>query len=200
MHGVLQQTTRNQKNCGLCLCTEVANTTVSTPADLLFHIRADRQDMCYEFEKQVPDSLGEAVTTMDETNGFRYFDARDLLGFVDGTANPVGGDAAEATFVTSEEDDSCVGGSYIIVQKYLHDLASWRKLNVEAQEAVIGRTKLDNIELDDAELGQKVHKTLATRDDEKGVEYDILRDNMPFGSSGAEEHERTSSDTLASCG
>lgn len=164
------------------------HSTVSTPGDLLFHIRADRQDMCYEFEKQLLDSLGEAVTTVDETNGFRYFDTRDLLGFVDGTANPDGIDAVEATFVTAEDDGSSVGGSYVVVQKYMHDLAAWKKLNVEQQEAVIGRTKLENIELDDAESGQKAHKTLATIEDENGVEHDILRDNMPFGSPGAGEH------------
>lgn len=162
--------------------------TVSTPGDLLFHIRADRQDMCYEFEKQLLDSLGEAVTTVDETDGFRYFDARDLLGFVDGTANPVGADAAEVTFVTAEDDGSSIGGSYVVVQKYIHDLAAWKKLNVERQEAVMGRTKLDNTELDDAESGQRAHKTLATVEDGYGIEHDILRDNMPFGSPGAGEY------------
>ncbi|KAF2165021.1 hypothetical protein M409DRAFT_24921 [Zasmidium cellare ATCC 36951] len=164
------------------------HSAVSTPGDLLFHIRADRQDMCFEFERQLMESFGDAVTKADVTIGFRYFDARDLLGFVDGTANPVGADLAEATFVTAEDDASSIDGSYVVVQKYLHDLASWKKLTVEQQEAVVGRTKLENIELDDADSGQKAHKTLATIEDEHGVEHDILRDNMPFGSPASGEY------------
>jgi len=60
----------------------------STAGDLLFHIRSERPDLCFEFERILLDSLGAGVTVVDEVSGFRYFDARDLLGFVDGTANP----------------------------------------------------------------------------------------------------------------
>jgi porphyrinogen peroxidase len=163
------------------------HTAVSTPGDLLFHIRSDRRDLCFEFERQLMDLLGDAVTVVDETTGFRYFDIRDLLGFVDGTANPVG-PAVPASVLIAEEDAAATGGSYIVVQKYLHDLKAWRNLKAEQQEAIIGRTKLDNIELDDAPSGQQQsHKSLATIEDENGVEHDILRDNMPFGSPGSGE-------------
>ena len=134
------------------------------------------------------DLLAGAVQVQDETVGFRYFDARDLLGFVDGTANPVGPAVAEAALVTGQDDAEAAGGSYVVVQKYTHDLEAWRSLAVEKQEAIIGRTKLDNIELDDAESGQQQsHKSLATLEDEAGNEYEIVRDNMPFGSPGAAE-------------
>lgn len=144
--------------------------------------------MCYEFERQLLDSFGGSVKAIDDTNGFRYFDTRDLLGFVDGTANPVGNDLSEAVFVTAEDDNSSADGSYVVVQKYLHDLEAWKKLSTEQQQAIVGRTKLDNVELDDAESGQKAHKTLATIEDENGVEHDILRDNMPFGSPASGEY------------
>lgn len=163
------------------------HTAVSTPGDLLFHIRSERRDLNFEFERQLMDSFDDAVTVVDETVGFRYFDVRDLLGFVDGTANPVGQAATESIFNTKagSADD---GGSYVVVQKYLHDLKSWKALSTEKQEAIIGRTKLDNIELDDAAAGtQQAHKSLATVEDENGVEHDIVRDNMPFGSPGADE-------------
>ncbi len=153
----------------------------ATPGDLLFHIRADRRDLCFEFERQLLDRFGDSVAVADETVGFRYFDARDLLGFVDGTANPDGGDLANSTIV-GDEDPDAVGGSYVVVQKYLHDMAAWNGLTAEQQEAIMGRTKPDNIELDDAAAdAQKSHKTLATIEDADG-EHDILRDNMPFGS------------------
>lgn len=161
------------------------HTAVATPGDLLFHIRADRQDMCFELERLILDALGPAARIKDEVAGFRYFDARDLLGFVDGTANPVGPDLPEATLVGAE-DPAFAGGSYVVVQKYLHDLGTWAQLTTEQQETIIGRTKIDNVELPDAESGQKSHKTLNTITDAEG-ERDILRDNMPFGSPAAGE-------------
>lgn len=162
------------------------HTAAATPGDLLFHIRAERQDLCFELERLLLDSLGAGVRVEDEVSGFRYFDARDLLGFVDGSANPVGTDLPEATLVGAE-DPAFAGGSYVVVQKYLHDLAAWQRLSTEDQEAIIGHRKADNVELDDAPAGaQKAHKTLATISDETG-EHDILRDNMPFGSPAAGE-------------
>ncbi|KAE8395853.1 hypothetical protein BDV23DRAFT_144937 [Aspergillus alliaceus] len=162
------------------------HTAVSTPGDLLFHIRSDRRDLCFEFERQLMDLLGDTITVIDQTVGFRYFDVRDLLGFVDGTANPVGPSVSDAVLV-AEEDGSATGGSYIVVQKYVHDLQGWKGLPAEKQEAIIGRTKWENIELDDAEEGQQQsHKSLATIE-ENGEEHEILRDNMPFGNPSSSE-------------
>lgn len=152
-----------------------------TPGDVFFHIRADRADLCFELERLLLESLGTAVRTEDETAGFRYFDSRDLLGFVDGTENPTGAAIEESTLV-AEEDAAHAGGSYIVVQKYLHDLAAWQALPTEVQEAIIGRRKADNVELDDG--ARASHKTLATIVDDAGEEHDILRDNMPFGRPG----------------
>ncbi|MCJ1384347.1 hypothetical protein MMC17_007463 [Xylographa soralifera] len=163
-----------------------AHTAISSPGDLLFHIRAERRDLCFEFERQLLERLGGAVSLVDETVGFRYFDVRDLLGFVDGTANPVGS-AVGASILVADEDAAAAGGSYVVVQKYVHDLRAWRALRAEQQEAIIGRTKCDNVELEDAASGQRSHKTLATIEDESGDAHEILRDNMPFGSPGSGE-------------
>src|SRR5712691_115237 len=121
----------------------------STPGDLLFHIRAERMDLCFELTAQIMAQLAGSVSPVDETHGFRYFDDRDLTGFVDGTENPSGAESVAATIV-GEEDQHFAGGSYVMVQKYLHDLPSWHRLSTETQEGIIGRTKLDDIELDDA--------------------------------------------------
>ena len=158
----------------------------ATPGDLLFHIRAERADIVFEFERQLLDALGDAVRVEDETTGFRSFDRRDLLGFVDGTANPVGAEIAEA-YLVGDEDPGHVGGSYVMTQKYVHPLSAWGALSTEAQETVMGRTKADNIELESATEGQKAHKTLATIVDDDGAERAIQRDNMPFGRPGAGE-------------
>ena len=121
---------------------------VSTPGDLLFHIRAKRMDLCFELATQIMTRLGDAVTAVDEVHGFRYFDDRDLLGFVDGTENPRGQEVIDAAII-GEEDAAFAGGSYVIVQKYLHDMDGWNALPTEAQERIVGRTKLSDIELDE---------------------------------------------------
>jgi porphyrinogen peroxidase len=159
----------------------------STPGDLLFHIRAEREDMTFELERQLLDVLGDAITVVDETTGFRYFDARDLLGFVDGTANPTGAELPDAAIVGADADPDFAGGSYIIVQKYLHDMAAWDALTVEEQERAIGRAKLSNVEMDDDVKPANSHVALNTIYDPDGTQRQILRENMPFGSLGAGE-------------
>ena len=158
---------------------------VSTPGDLFFHIRAKRMDLCFELETQIMSRLGGAVSAQDEVHGFRYFDDRDLIGFVDGTENPAGQAAIDAT-VIGDEDPGFAGGSYVIVQKYLHDLARWNALPTEQQERIIGRTKLSDIELDDAIKPTSAHNALTTIV-EGGREVKILRDNMPFGHAAQRE-------------
>jgi putative iron-dependent peroxidase len=155
---------------------------VSTPGDLIFHIRAKRMDLCFELARQIMARLEGAVTTADEVHGFRYFDERDLLGFVDGTENPTGSAAADAVFI-GDEDPAFAGGSYVIVQKYLHNLDAWNKLPTEAQEKIIGRTKVSDIELDDSVKPTSAHNAL-TVIEEDGREIKILRDNMAFGRPG----------------
>jgi porphyrinogen peroxidase len=157
---------------------------VATPGDLLFHIRAERFDLCFELATQIMTRLGDAVAPVDEVHGFRYFDCRDLLGFVDGTENPTGEEAVDSTLIGAE-DTAFAGGSYVIVQKYLHDLAGWNALPTEQQERIIGRTKLSDIELDDAVKPSSAHNALTTIV-EDGQEKKILRDNMAFGRSGGE--------------
>lgn len=155
---------------------------VSTPGDILFHIRAKRMDLCFELAMQIMESLGDAVSVADEVQGFRYFDDRDVLGFVDGTENPRGEDAREAAIV-GEEDPGFSGGSYVIVQKYLHDLKGWNALPVETQERIVGRRKLSDVELSDTDKPAYAHNAL-TNIEENGRQLQILRDNMPFGRPG----------------
>src|ERR1700693_2428783 len=162
-----------------------ARHAVATPGDLLFHIRAKRMDLCFELAMQIMASLGGAVSTADEVHGFRYVDNRDLLGFVDGTENPSGSAAADAVFI-GEEDPAFAGGSYVIVQKYLHNLDGWNKLPTEVQEKIIGRMKASDIELDDSVKPTSAHNAL-TVIEENGKEIKILRDNMPFGRPGSGE-------------
>ncbi|HEY4737779.1 MAG TPA: Dyp-type peroxidase [Xanthobacteraceae bacterium] len=159
---------------------------VSTLGDLLFHIRAKRMDLCFEMAAQIMARLGGSVSAVDEVHGFRYFDDRDLLGFVDGTENPRGEAVIDAALI-GEEDAAFAGGSYVIVQKYLHDLDGWNALSTEAQERIIGRAKLSDVELDDSIKPTSAHNALTTIT-ENGKEFQIVRDNMPFGQVGKGEY------------
>lgn len=159
------------------------HTAVSTPGDLLFHIRAHRLDLCFELAGQLVDRLVGHAEVVDEVHGFKYFDQRDLLGFVDGTENPAGV-AAEAAVTISDEDPEFAGGSYVIVQKYVHDLNTWNALSIEEQERVIGRTKLSDIELPDEVKPTNSHVALNTITDENGAQRQIVRHNMAFGTVG----------------
>jgi porphyrinogen peroxidase len=158
---------------------------VSTPGDLLFHIRSKRMDLCFELATQIMARIGPAVSPIEEIHGFRYFDNRDLLGFVDGTENPRDQEAIDAV-VIGDEDPTFTGGSYVIVQKYVHDLDAWNTLPTETQERIIGRKKLSDIELDDSVKPSSAHNALTTIV-ENGEERKILRDNMPFGRAGSGE-------------
>ena len=158
---------------------------VSTPGDVLFHIRAQRMDLAFELETEIMARLGSATTTVDEVQGFRYFDLRSIIGFVDGTENPQDGAAAEATIVGGD-DPRFAGGSYVLVQKYFHDMDAWNSLSTEAQERVIGRTKLTDMELDDSVKPASAHNAVS-KVVEDGRELKILRDNMAFGRPGMGE-------------
>jgi len=162
-----------------------ARHAVSTPGDLLFHIRAKHMDLCFELTAQIMARIGDVVSAVDEVHGFRYFDERDLIGFVDGTENPRGKEASDAVLI-GEEDAAFAGGSYVMMQKYLHDMQGWNALPVEAQEKIIGRKKLSDIELDEAVKPSSSHSSLTTIE-EDGKEIKILRDNMPFGSAAQGE-------------
>lgn len=158
----------------------------STPGDLLIHLRCADAGMCFELARQITDQLAESATVVDEVHGFKYFDQRDLLGFVDGTENPEGNDALKAVLV-GDDDPAYRGSTYIIVQKYLHDLTAWKKLTVEEQQNAIGRTKAEDIELPDDEKPSNSHVALNTIEDADGNQRQILRDNMPFGRVSEQE-------------
>src|ERR1700735_4452562 len=162
------------------------HTAPATGGDLLFHIRAERPDMCFDLERMILQALGDCVTVADEVQGFLYFDSRDLLGFVDGTENPTGSAIGQSALIQSD-DAPFEGGSYVVVQKYLHRLDRWQALDSGAQEALICRSKVENVELEDAP-GLESHKTLTTIVDEHGVEHDMLHNMFVGGKPG--RHDR----------
>jgi putative iron-dependent peroxidase len=158
----------------------------ATPGDLIFHIRAGQMDLCFEFATQVMYRLAGAVSVADEVHGFKYFDNRDLIGTVDGTESPEG-EAGAAAAIVGDGDPGFAGGSYMIAQKYLHDMAAWNALDVADQERVIGRTKLDDIEMPDDVKPPDSHVAINTVTAPDGTQLQIVRKNTPFGTVGRGE-------------
>jgi putative iron-dependent peroxidase len=158
----------------------------ATAGDLLFHIRARRLDLCFELAQRITERLRGCGRVVDEVHGFRSFDERDLLGFVDGTENPGGTEASEAVLI-GDADPGFAGGSYVVVQKYLHELDAWDALAVDEQERIVGRTKLSDLEFPDELKASNSHVALNTIVDDDGNERKIMRFNMPFGRVGTGE-------------
>ncbi|MFD1432630.1 Dyp-type peroxidase [Lacticaseibacillus yichunensis] len=153
-------------------------TAPNTPADLFFHIRARNSAVPFEIMSEVMDRIRANVTTIDETHGFRNFEGRAIIGFVDGTENPSALDTPEYA-VIGDEDPDYINGSYAFAQKYLHNMEAWNKLKIEQQERAIGRKKYSDVELEDEEKAPNAHN-VASQDNEGGVEHKIVRMNVPF--------------------
>ncbi|MFD5438021.1 Dyp-type peroxidase [Kitasatospora sp. NPDC127067] len=156
----------------------------ATPGDLLLHLRAERMDLCFELAAKLTERLAGAAAVVDSVQGFKYFEDRDLLGFVDGTENPEGR-AAERAALIGAEDPEFTGGSYVVVQRYVHDMDTWNALSVEQQEGAVGRTKLDDIELSDDVKPADSHVALTVITGPDGEERQIVRFNMPYGTFGS---------------
>jgi len=152
------------------------HTAVSTKGDLHFHIRADEKSFAYDMASVISGYMKEIADCIVEVQGFRYWDSRSILGFVDGTENPHGKDR-DYFAIVGDSDPQYEGGSYLFVQKYIHNLDAWKSLSVEEQEKVIGRSKDQDIEMDDDVKPTNSHIALAN----VGDEFKVVRDNMPFG-------------------
>lgn len=152
----------------------------NTPADLLLHIRSTQKDVNFKLAQTLMQTFGDAVTLVEEVEGFRYLDSRDLTGFVDGTENPEG-EQREVVAVVGDEDAAFVGGSYIHLQRYVHNMPFWDQQTLKTQEDTIGRTKVDNIEYAGADKALTAHTKRTSLKDAAGQSIEILRHSMPYG-------------------
>ena len=155
--------------------------------DLLFWIHAAGPDRVLDrglgVQRALTSGLGSQVRLELEQPGFVYHDSRDLTGFIDGTANPQAEERLEVALVADGEPGA--GGSFVLSQRWLHDLAGWVRLSVPEQERVIGRTKADSIELADDEKPADSHLG-RVEFSEDGVELALYRRSFPHG--GVAEH------------
>lgn len=151
------------------------------PADVFIHIASARADICFALSQAFFDGAKDQMQVLDERVCFRYFDGRDITGFIDGTENPQFPDDRAETALLPETAGVFADGSFVFAQRYAHDLEKWKKLKVDAQEHVIGRTKLESIELDDDVKPENAHVARTVVEDDEGEEMEILRHSLPYG-------------------
>lgn len=152
----------------------------STEVDVLIHCHSTRHDLLFYALRKGISEIAEDIEVVDETYGFRYLDARDMTGFIDGTENPKAEKRAEVALIA---DGEFAGGSYVMVQRFVHNLPAWSRLNLAAQEKVIGRTKPDSVELDNVPAASHVGR-VDIKEEGKGLK--IVRHSLPYGSVSGE--------------
>ena len=155
----------------------------ATGGDLLLHIHSDRKDMIYVLASEFLKAIKTDVTVLEEVEGFHYLDDRDLTGFIDGTENPEGDERAEVALI--DNDPGFIGGSYVLAQRYVHNLPKWEKVDDKEQEGIIGRTKPDSVELDDDVMPETSHVSRVVIE-EDGEELEIVRHSLPYGKASGD--------------
>lgn len=145
--------------------------------DLFVWLHGAKRDELFARALQWRDALAPLMTLAAEEHGFRFRNSRDLTGFVDGTANPKGDARHHAALIA---DGPAAGGSFVLAQRWLHDLSGFGALPVAEQERVIGRTKADSVELAGAAMPPDSH---VSRTDLKhdGEPMKIYRRSSPTG-------------------
>ena len=156
-------------------------------ADVMLHLASARADICFALSQAFFEGIQDQIEVLDERVCFRNFDGRDLTGFIDGTENPQFKDDRAEAALLSEDHEEFADGSFVFTQRYVHDLEKWKRLKVDAQEHVIGRTKLESIELDDDVKPENAHVARTVVEDEEGEEMEILRHSLPYGDGRGEQ-------------
>lgn len=160
-------------------------TMPSTGGDLVIHIHGEQADLCFLLAQTFMNGITDKVQVLDEQTCFRYLDRRDLTGFIDGTENPFSTDERAAAALLDEGPFE--RGSFVFSQRFVHDLQTWQRLKVDAQEHIIGRTKLDSIEFPDGVKRTNSHVARVVIEDDDGEELEILRHSLPYGSGSGEQ-------------
>lgn len=153
----------------------------SVPADVFIHLASDRSDICFALSQAFFAGIEQKIELLDERVCFRYLDSRDLTGFIDGTENPQYNDERAEVALLDQQQGEFADGSFVFAQRYVHDLDKWQKLKVNVQEKIIGRTKIDSIELDDDIRPENAHISRVVIEDKQGEEMEILRHSLPYG-------------------
>jgi putative iron-dependent peroxidase len=145
-----------------------------TQHDALVWLSGSAYDVVFDMARSVVRDLAGQASLGEETSSWSYRQDRDLTGFVDGSENPTLLDAPDAALLP--EGVPGAAGAVLLLQKWKHKVREWEALPIDQQERIMGRTKLDSIELEKKPSDSHVART---DQDEFG---NIFRRNMPYGS------------------
>jgi putative iron-dependent peroxidase len=145
----------------------------ATQHDAVLWLSGSAYDVIFDTARAAVNALTGLASIEDDTSSWPYRHDLDLTGFIDGTENPTLVEAPEVVLVPDGSPGA--GGTVLLLQKWAHDATAWESLPVTGQEAVIGRRKLDSVELDDKPDDSHV---ASTDQDRFGK---IFRRNMPYG-------------------
>jgi putative iron-dependent peroxidase len=145
----------------------------ATQHDALLWLSGSAYDVIFDVARAVIAELKGLGSVVEETSSWPYRHDLDLTGFIDGTENPTLVEAP--SLIVVPEGRPGAGGTVLLLQKWVHDAEAWEALPVQSQERVIGRTKLDSVELEEKPGDSHVART---DQDEFGH---IFRRNMPYG-------------------
>jgi len=150
-------------------------TMPNTGGHIFLHVKAETRSLCYETVKAFVDSLPKgSVAKVDDEYSFQFQDGRDLSGFLDGTENPADTTSRRAAALLD------TGGSYVIHQRWVHDLAPFHAKPKTDQEKVVGRSKEDSAEMNPLPKSSHVARMRTA----KGEKIPIVRQSMPYGKLG----------------
>lgn len=152
----------------------------ASDVDVLIHCHSNRHDLHFYIMRKVMSDIADYIEVVDETYGYRFLDSRDMTDFIDGTENPEGSQRKDVAIIAEGE---FAGGSYVLAQRFIHNLPAWNQLSVDQQEKVIGRTKPDSIELEDVPAQSHVGR-VDIKEEGKGLK--IVRHSLPYGSATGE--------------
>jgi putative iron-dependent peroxidase len=145
----------------------------ATQHDALVWMSGSAYDVIFDMAREVVRDLAELASVGEETSSWPYRHDRDLTGFVDGSENPTLLDAPADALIA--EGQPGAAGSVLLLQKWRHKVTEWEVLPVEEQELIIGRTKLDSVEIENKPAYSHVART------DQDVFGNIFRRNMPYG-------------------
>jgi putative iron-dependent peroxidase len=145
----------------------------ATQHDAVLWLSGSSYDVIFDVAHQTISALKDLALVAEETSSWPYRHDRDLTGFIDGTENPTLVDAPEVALIP--EGNPGAGGTILLLQKWAHETAKWETLPIKGQERVMGRMKLDSVEIVDKAPDSHV---ASTDQDQFG---EIFRRNMPYG-------------------
>lgn len=153
------------------------NVAPATQGDVFIWIQSNQRDEVFARGLAWTRALADFAQLKNEEHGFLFRDSRDLTGFIDGTSNPKDEERHNVALIPS---GAHAGGSFVLTQRWLHDLSAFHAQEIEDQERVIGRTKKSSIELEEEHMPPDSHVS-RTEIEREGSEIEIYRRSTPTG-------------------